>query len=98
MGTSDSLGVKRPGREADHSPPSSAEVKSVWSYDSIPSIHFQLNDVLLSWECVFMVWYLVKHRDNFTFTLEADRWSYECEVVPVLKTKYHAMKLWGVEV
>jgi hypothetical protein len=28
MGTRDlSLGVKRPGREADHSPPSSAEVK-----------------------------------------------------------------------
>jgi hypothetical protein len=27
-----SLGVKRPGREADHSPPSSAEVKNGWSY------------------------------------------------------------------
>jgi hypothetical protein len=27
-----SLGVKRPEREADHSPPSSAEVKNVWSY------------------------------------------------------------------
>jgi hypothetical protein len=26
-----SLGVKRPGREADHSPPSSAEVKNAWS-------------------------------------------------------------------
>jgi len=25
-----SLGVKRPGREADHSPPSSAEVKNLW--------------------------------------------------------------------
>jgi hypothetical protein len=30
-----SLGVKRPGREADHSPPSSAEVKNAWSYISI---------------------------------------------------------------
>jgi hypothetical protein len=29
-----SLGVKRPGREADHSPPTSAEVKNVWSYTS----------------------------------------------------------------
>ena len=28
-------GVKRPGREADHSPPSSAEVKNEWSYASI---------------------------------------------------------------
>jgi hypothetical protein len=28
------LGVKRPGREADHSPPPSAEVKNAWSYTS----------------------------------------------------------------
>jgi hypothetical protein len=27
-----SVGVKRPGRETDHSPPSSAEVKNSWSY------------------------------------------------------------------
>jgi hypothetical protein len=27
-----SLGVKRPGCETDHSPPSSAEVKNAWSY------------------------------------------------------------------
>jgi len=26
-----SLGVKRPGREADHSHPSSAEIKNAWS-------------------------------------------------------------------
>jgi hypothetical protein len=54
-----SLGVKRPGREADHSPPSSAEVKNAWSYTSIP--HY-----------VFMSWCLVKHRDNFTFTLSLE--------------------------
>jgi hypothetical protein len=29
-----SLGLKRQGREADHSPPSSAEVKNAWSYIS----------------------------------------------------------------
>ena len=29
-------GVKRPDREADHSPPSSTEVKNEWSYTSIP--------------------------------------------------------------
>jgi hypothetical protein len=29
-----SLGVKRPGREANHSPPSSAEIKNAWSYTS----------------------------------------------------------------
>jgi len=34
-------GVKRPEREADHSPPSSAEVKDAWSYTSFPAIHLQ---------------------------------------------------------
>jgi hypothetical protein len=31
-----SLGVKRPGLEADHSPQSSAEVKKMWIYTSTP--------------------------------------------------------------
>jgi hypothetical protein len=35
-----SLAVKRPGREADHSPPPSAEVKNVWSYTSTPQYVF----------------------------------------------------------
>jgi hypothetical protein len=39
-------GVKRPGREADHSPPSSAEVKNEWSYTSTPPI--RLHGVVLS--------------------------------------------------
>jgi hypothetical protein len=34
-----SLGVKQPGCEADHSPPSSAEVKDVWSCFSTPPVH-----------------------------------------------------------
>jgi hypothetical protein len=50
-----SLGVKRLGREADHSPPSSAEVKNAWSYNSTP-------------QYVFIGWCLVKHGDIFTFT------------------------------
>jgi hypothetical protein len=33
-------GVKRPGREADHSPPASAEVKKMWIYTSIPQYAF----------------------------------------------------------
>jgi hypothetical protein len=32
-----SLGVKRPGHEADHLPPSSAEAKNAWSYTSTPN-------------------------------------------------------------
>jgi hypothetical protein len=46
-----SLEVKWPEREADHSAPSSAEVKNAWSYTSTP-------------QYVFMAWYLVKHRDK----------------------------------
>jgi hypothetical protein len=49
-----SVKVKRPGREADHSPPSSAEVTNAWSYTSTP-------------EYVFIAWCLIKRRDNFTF-------------------------------
>jgi hypothetical protein len=33
-----SPGVKHPGHEADHSPPSSSEVKNAWSYISTPPI------------------------------------------------------------
>jgi len=33
-----SLGVKRPGCEADHSPPFRAEVKNAWNYTSTPPI------------------------------------------------------------
>jgi hypothetical protein len=41
-----SLGIKRAGCEADHSSPSSAEVKNAWSYTSTPPI--RLHDVVLS--------------------------------------------------
>jgi len=51
-----SLRVKRPGRETDHSPPSSAEVNTAWNYTSTP-------------QYVFMAWCLVKKRDNLTLLL-----------------------------
>jgi hypothetical protein len=41
-----SLGVKRPGHEADHSPPSSAEVKNAWSYTS--TLPIRIHGVVLS--------------------------------------------------
>jgi hypothetical protein len=58
MGTSGSFrGVKRPGREADHSPPSSAEVKKcVVLYLHSPSTP--------SWRGTQLK---KKHNDNFTF-------------------------------
>jgi hypothetical protein len=39
------LGVKRPGREAVHSPTASTKVKNAWSYTSTPSI--RLHGVVL---------------------------------------------------
>jgi len=48
-------GVKRPGRNANHSPPFSVEVKDVWSI--APVLHY-----------VFTAWCLVKQRENFHFT------------------------------
>jgi hypothetical protein len=52
------LGVKRPGHETDHSPPSRADVKNAWSYTSTYPIRFH-GVVLISEK---------KHRDSFTFT------------------------------
>jgi hypothetical protein len=48
------LGVKRPGREAGHSLPSSAEVK-------------ECVEIYLHSPNVFMAWCVVKQRDAFTF-------------------------------
>jgi hypothetical protein len=67
--------VKRAVREADNSPPSSAEVKNVWSYTSTP-------------QYAFMAWCLVKQRNNFTFTfIKAVRcnpvWSITFKVVGI---------------
>jgi hypothetical protein len=54
MGTRDfSVGVKRPRREADHSPPSSAEVKNAQSYTSAP-------------QYAFVVWCQVKRSTGTT--------------------------------
>jgi hypothetical protein len=51
------LGIKRPGREDDYSPPSSAEIKNAWSYTSnLP--------ITPSWRGAQL-----KHRDSFTFML-----------------------------
>jgi hypothetical protein len=33
-------GVKRPGREADHSPPTTAKVKKMWIYTATPPYAF----------------------------------------------------------
>jgi hypothetical protein len=49
MGTRDYFpGGKAAGPESDHSLPSSAEVKNVWSYNSTPPT--RLRGVVLSWK------------------------------------------------
>jgi len=48
-------GVKRPGREVDHSPQSSAEVKNSRNYAT-------------THQYILMAWCLVKHGDSFAFT------------------------------
>jgi hypothetical protein len=78
MGTGGSfLWVKRPGREADHSPPSSPEAKNAWKYTSTP-------------QYVFMAWCLVKHRDNLTvyphlYLTSQNRGTRENEVAALLQ-------------
>jgi hypothetical protein len=66
-----SLGIKRQGREADHSPPSSAEVEGwVKLYLHSPNTP--------SWRGAQL-----KHRDNFTFTFNNIWWS--VQVMKLLK-------------
>jgi len=62
------LGVKQPGREADQSPPSSAEVKNAVTYTSTP-------------QYAFMAWCSVKHRDNFTFTFSSNSARFYCRLL-----------------
>jgi hypothetical protein len=49
------LAVKRPVREAEHSPLSDIEVKNAWSYASTSSL--------------VMTRYLINHMNNLAFTL-----------------------------
>jgi hypothetical protein len=62
-----SPGVKRPGREDDHLPPSSAEVKNTCSYTS-------------TCPCVFMAWYLKLRTGTIlpSPTSEYDYLSLQC--------------------
>jgi hypothetical protein len=66
------LGVKR---EADHSPPSSAEVKNLWSYTSTPSHDF-------------MAWYFVKHRPTLPLhdPQSVIHLAFSSKVFPCLRT------------
>jgi hypothetical protein len=60
-------GVKWPGREAGHSPPSSAEVKNAWSYTSIPPYVFTARCNVKN--CTVLSFHL-------TLTTTASNWSH----------------------
>jgi hypothetical protein len=57
-----SPGVKWPGNEANHAPPSSAEVRKAWSYTFTPPYIFMM------W-CLIIYYHglIIKHRNNFNF-------------------------------
>jgi hypothetical protein len=67
-----SLGVKRLGREADHSPPSSSEVKNAWRNTSTP-------------QYAFIARYSVKARGQLSFPWSTIR-QYEWQRNPHLLT------------
>jgi hypothetical protein len=67
MGTRKSFSRgKAAGSSSWHSPPSSAEVKNGWRSTA---------------SYVFMAWYLVKHRDNFTFTFIRELCNHVQEII-----------------
>jgi hypothetical protein len=78
-------GVKRSGREADHSPPSSAEVNE-WSYTSTPPI--RLHGVVLSQK--------KRHRDNFTLPFNNVSEVHAWRQRGPLKRRHPATTLHGV--
>jgi hypothetical protein len=82
-----SVGIKRPGREADHSPPSSADVKNAWSYTSTPQYAFmawcsvktqgQLHLYLYVSNPMSMHPHMYAERIHFTAVVSTCRYTFE---------------------
>jgi hypothetical protein len=81
-----SLRLKRPGREADHSPPSSAEVKDAWSYTSTPWYLVKSRDFTFSFilKRMLMLSLILKCNEVVKFKLS------------VCLAKHHAMKTYNL--
>jgi hypothetical protein len=60
-------GLKWLGCEANHSPPCNAKVRNSWSCTFNTPYVFIVRHLIRK-GYASMAWYLVKHRDNFTFT------------------------------
>jgi hypothetical protein len=82
-----SLGVKWSGREADHLPPSSAEVKNAWGYTttlhtpSWPSAWLSIAAILCDW---------TRKTDNFTLTIRKCTPRKDWLYTDVLSTVFYA--------
>jgi hypothetical protein len=63
-----SLGVKRSGRLANHSPPSSAEIKNAWTYTCWSARVFMAHKgtTILRFICYFNVYRGLKRKDDST--------------------------------
>jgi hypothetical protein len=87
-----SLGVKRLWREADHSPPSSAEVKNSWSYTSTPPIRLQ--GVVLSYaQGLLLLLLLHHHLTLFTIVNNKSLYSNRLQSHDHLHTKFSIANL-----
>jgi hypothetical protein len=85
-----SLRIKRPWRNADHSPPSSAKVKNAWSYTS--TLPICLYGVVLSWSTGTNL--------HFTLCIRSTLWWYEgCagEIIRLIDTRPVIGNLWHVK-
>jgi hypothetical protein len=67
-------GGEAAGREADHSPLSSAEVKNAWRYDSTPHTS-SYHGVSLRTGYILQAWYLFKHGDKSTLAFYLITWG-----------------------
>jgi hypothetical protein len=97
-----SLGVKRPEREEDHSPPSSGELKNAWSYTSTPQYTFMaLCSVKAQGQLyLYLLWkwqWNIKMKPSSVFiggffTTHRVRKHWPEVKLFICLTKYHAMK------
>jgi hypothetical protein len=88
-----SLGVKRPGCEADHSHPSSAEVRNAWSYTSNPPIRLHARCLIRHRGSFIISITLVKRkgRDTFFLNLEADNAVFSAGAPQYFEFKFNSI-------
>jgi hypothetical protein len=94
-------GIKRPGREADHSPPSSVEVKNAWSYTRVfksfrtESItKYTLTTINTSWEATQKVMVAKLTRLTQKIAIQLHPMAESCTICSS-RSKQPVRKLWN---